>query len=60
MCGGISDCEDLVPLWGDAVILSGNGRNMDKRLLAILRCPVTHKELSLASGPTLKEVNAAA
>ena len=32
---------------------------MDKRLLAILRCPVTHKELSLASGPTLKEVNAA-
>ena len=32
---------------------------MDKRLLAILRCPVTHKELSLAGGPTLKEVNAA-
>ena len=32
---------------------------MDKRLLAILRCPVTHKELSLASGPTLKEVNVA-
>jgi len=32
---------------------------MDKRLLAILRYPVTHKELSLASGPTLKEVNAA-
>jgi uncharacterized protein YbaR (Trm112 family) len=32
---------------------------MDKRLLAILRCPVTHKELSLASRPTLKEVNAA-
>ena len=32
---------------------------MDKRLLAILRCPVTHKELSLASGSTLKEVNAA-
>lgn len=30
---------------------------MDKRLLAILRCPVTHKELSLASGPTLKKVN---
>ena len=32
---------------------------MDKRLLAILRCPVTHKELSLVSGPTLKEVNVA-
>ena len=32
---------------------------MDKRLLAILRCPVTHKELALAKGPTLKAVNAA-
>lgn len=32
---------------------------MDKRLLAILRCPVTHKELSLAKSPTLKVVNAA-
>lgn len=32
---------------------------MDKRLLAILRCPVTHKELSLAKGATLKEVNSA-
>ena len=32
---------------------------MDKRLLAILRCPVSHKELSLASGQTLKDVNAA-
>jgi uncharacterized protein YbaR (Trm112 family) len=32
---------------------------MDKRLLAILRCPVTHKELSLASSATLKQVNAA-
>jgi uncharacterized protein YbaR (Trm112 family) len=32
---------------------------MDKRLLAILRCPVTHKELSLAGGQTLKDVNAA-
>ncbi len=32
---------------------------MDKRLLTILRCPVTHKELSLASGTTLKGVNAA-
>jgi uncharacterized protein YbaR (Trm112 family) len=32
---------------------------MDKRLLAILRCPVTHKELSLAKGQTLKDVNAA-
>jgi len=35
------------------------GRNMDKRLLVILRCPVTHKELSLAKGSTLKAVNAA-
>ena len=32
---------------------------MDKRLLVILRCPVTHKELSLAKGTTLKAVNAA-
>ena len=32
---------------------------MDKRLLAILRCPVTQKELSLAKTATLKEVNAA-
>lgn len=32
---------------------------MDKRLLAILRCPVTYKELSLAKSATLKEVNAA-
>ena len=32
---------------------------MDKRLLAILRCPVTHKELSLARGQTLKDINAA-
>jgi uncharacterized protein YbaR (Trm112 family) len=32
---------------------------MDKRLLAILRCPVTHKELALAKGQTLKRVNAA-
>ena len=30
---------------------------MDKRLLAILRCPVTHKELNLARGPILKQVN---
>ena len=34
-------------------------RYMDKRLLAILRCPVTHKELSLAKSSVLKEVNAA-
>jgi len=34
-------------------------RNMDKRLLVILRCPVTHKELSLARSATLKAVNAA-
>jgi len=32
---------------------------MDKRLLAILRCPVTHKELSLAKNTTLNEVNSA-
>ena len=32
---------------------------MDKRLLAILRCPVTQKELSLAKNATLSEVNAA-
>ena len=32
---------------------------MDKRLLAILRCPVSHKELSLARSQTLKDVNAA-
>ena len=32
---------------------------MDKRLLAILRCPVTHKELSLARAGVLEEVNAA-
>ena len=32
---------------------------MDKRLLAILRCPVTHKELSLAKSATLKNINSA-
>jgi uncharacterized protein YbaR (Trm112 family) len=32
---------------------------MDKRLLAILRCPVTYKELALARGAALKEINAA-
>lgn len=32
---------------------------MDKRLLAILRCPVTHKGLALAKRPTLEAVNAA-
>ena len=32
---------------------------MDKRLLTILRCPVTYMELSLARSTTLKEVNAA-
>ncbi|NIL94926.1 MAG: hypothetical protein GTO71_10935 [Woeseiaceae bacterium] len=32
---------------------------MDKRLLAILRCPVTHKALNLAASQTLKDVNAA-
>ena len=32
---------------------------MDKRLLTILRCPVTHKGLALAKRATLDEVNAA-
>jgi uncharacterized protein YbaR (Trm112 family) len=32
---------------------------MDKRLLSILRCPVTHKGLSLAKRATLQSVNAA-
>lgn len=32
---------------------------MDKRLLAILCCPVTHKGLALAKRATLKDVNAA-
>ena len=32
---------------------------MDKRLLAILRCPVTHKGLALAQPATLQAVNAA-
>ena len=32
---------------------------MDKRLLAILRCPVTHKELSVAKPAILKDVNSA-
>jgi len=30
---------------------------MDKRLLTILRCPVTHKGLSLAGSATLNTVN---
>ncbi len=32
---------------------------MHKRLLTILRCPVTHKGLLLAKRATLKDVNAA-
>lgn len=32
---------------------------MDKRLLAILRCPVTHKGLALAQPAVLQAVNAA-
>jgi len=32
---------------------------MDKRLLTILRCPVTHKGLSQASSAVLKDVNTA-
>ncbi len=32
---------------------------MDKRLLHILRCPISHKALSLARRDTLTKVNAA-
>ena len=32
---------------------------MDKRLLTILRCPVTHKSLSMARSDLLARVNAA-
>ncbi len=32
---------------------------MEKRLLSILRCPVTHKGLALAKSDTLDRVNAA-
>lgn len=32
---------------------------MDKKLLSILCCPVTHKSLSLAQAELLKSVNAA-
>ena len=32
---------------------------MDKRLLTILRCPVTHKGLAVAGRDTLARVNAA-
>lgn len=32
---------------------------MDKRLLTILRCPVTHKGLAIAKSDTLDRVNAA-
>lgn len=32
---------------------------MDKRLLTILRCPVTHKELSMAGSQVLDRVNMA-
>ena len=32
---------------------------MDKRLLTILRCPVTHKGLAVAKGEMLDRVNAA-
>jgi len=32
---------------------------MDKRLLTILRCPVTHKGLAIAKNDTLGRVNAA-
>ncbi len=32
---------------------------MDKRLLSILHCPITHKGLALAKPATLESVNAA-
>jgi uncharacterized protein len=32
---------------------------MDKRLLSILCCPITHKGLTLARGDLLKRINAA-
>jgi uncharacterized protein YbaR (Trm112 family) len=32
---------------------------MDKRLLDILRCPITHKGLALAKRATLADINAA-
>ena len=32
---------------------------MDKKLLSILCCPITHKGLSLARGDVLKSINAA-
>ena len=32
---------------------------MDKRLLSILHCPVTHKGLAMAKAATLQAVNAA-
>ena len=32
---------------------------MDKRLLTILRCPVTHKGLSILKKDTLEQINAA-
>lgn len=32
---------------------------MDKRLLSILRCPVTHKGLSVLKKDTLEQINAA-
>jgi len=32
---------------------------MDKRLLNILRCPITHKSLSLAKSDVLDRINAA-
>jgi uncharacterized protein YbaR (Trm112 family) len=32
---------------------------MDKKLLSILCCPITHKGLALARGDLLKKVNAA-
>jgi uncharacterized protein YbaR (Trm112 family) len=39
--------------------LKGYNRRMDKRLLTILRCPVSHKGLSVLKKDKLARVNAA-
>ena len=39
--------------------MKGYNRRMDKRLLTILRCPVTHKGLSVLNKDKLAQLNAA-
>ena len=39
--------------------MTGYNRRMDKRLLTILRCPVSHKGLSVLKKDQLARVNAA-